>query len=209
MNATTNIAGVPDFAKANGLLPAIIQHANDNRVLMLGWMNEEALSRTRESGRVTFWSRSRQSLWTKGETSGNFLELVEVATDCDADTLLIRALPHGPTCHQGTASCFGDAATPRFLDELEALIAAPRESRRPDSYTTKLFEGGAATVAQKVGEEAVEVALAAVTRDDVGLPDECADLVFHLLVLLHSRGLDMRQVEAVLERRHRNSGPPD
>jgi phosphoribosyl-AMP cyclohydrolase / phosphoribosyl-ATP pyrophosphohydrolase len=201
----------PDFARSNGLLPAIIQHATDHRVLMLGWMNSEALARTRATGRVTFWSRSRQSLWTKGETSGHYLEVVDIAVDCDADTVLVRALPHGPTCHTGTASCFGDAATatePRFLDALESLIAASPQSRRPDSYTTKLLSAGTATAAQKVGEEAVEVALAAVTRDDAGLLDESADLLFHLLVLLRTRALDLRQVEAVLQRRHANPAAP-
>ena len=204
----------PDFTKSNGLVPAIVQHAVDHRVLMLGYMNAEALRKTRESGRVTFWSRSRQSLWTKGETSGYHLELVDIATDCDADTLLVRAIPHGPTCHNGTASCFGDAAQPRFLDTLEALIAAPASTRREGSYTTKLLEAGPAKVAQKVGEEGVEVALAAVTRDDAGLLDECADLMFHLLALLRTRGLSLAQVEAVLAARHAtartvNSRQPD
>ena len=191
----------PDFTKGNGLLPAIVQHASDGRVLMLGWMNEEALARTNESQQVTFWSRSRQRLWTKGETSGHALDLVSITTDCDADTLLVRALPRGPTCHTGSASCFADVE-PRFLDQLEALIAAPPGSRRADSYTSKLLDAGTATIAQKVGEEAVETALAAVTRDDAGLLDECADLVFHLLALLRSRGLAFGQVEAVLEARH-------
>ena len=192
----------PDFAKAGGLIPAIVQHAHDNRILMLGYMNAEALARTRKSGRVTFWSRSRNALWTKGETSGHYLELVDIATDCDADTLLVRALPHGPTCHNGTASCFGAAVQPRFLDTLESLIAAPASDRRADSYTTKLLEAGPVKVAQKVGEEAVEVALAAVTRDDAGLLDECADLMFHLLALLRTRGLAFAQVEDVLAARH-------
>ena len=192
----------PHFAKAGGLIPAIVQHAHDNRVLMLGYMNADALARTQESGRVTFWSRSRNTLWTKGETSGHYLELIDIATDCDADTLLVRAIPHGPTCHNGTASCFGDAAQPRFLDTLEALIAAPASTRREGSYTTKLLEAGPAKVAQKVGEEGVEVALAAVTRDDAGLLDECADLVFHLLALLRTRGLSFAQVEDVLAERH-------
>lgn len=208
MNAT------PDFAKAGGLIPAIIQHARDNRVLMLGYMNAEALARTRETGRVTFWSRSRNALWTKGETSGHHLELVDIATDCDADTLLVRAIPHGPTCHNGTQSCFGDSVQPRFLDTLEALIAAPASTRREGSYTTKLLDSSPAKVAQKVGEEAVEVALAAVTRDDAGLLDECADLMFHLLALLRTRGLSLAQVEAVLAHRHAaartvQSGLPD
>ena len=147
-------------------------------------------------------ARGINALWTKGETSGHYLELVDIATDCDADTLLVRAIPHGPTCHNGTASCFADAAQPRFLDTLEALIAAPASTRREGSYTTKLLEAGPAKVAQKVGEEGVEVALAAVTRDDAGLLDECADLVFHLLALLRSRGLSFAQVEDVLAERH-------
>ena len=191
-----------DWGKQDGLLPAIIQEAGSGRVLMLGYMNREALEATRSSGRVTFFSRSRQRLWTKGETSGHFLQLVSIETDCDNDSLLVQAIPNGPTCHLQRASCFPSAPA-NFLSELDLLIAT-RERERPEgSYTTKLFESGLRRIAQKVGEEGVETSLAAVVEDDQALLGEAADLVYHLLVLLRARGLSLADAVRVLEQRHR------
>jgi len=194
----------PDWQKGGGMLPAVVQHWQTGAVLMLGYMNAEALSLTRQSGKVTFWSRSKQRLWTKGETSGHCLVFKRVHLDCDADALLIAADPQGPTCHLGTQSCFGSDSAPAlaFLAELDALVAA-RERERPDgSYTTGLFEQGVRRIAQKVGEEAVETALAAVDQDADSLIGESADLLFHLLVLLRARGKSLDDVIAALARRH-------
>lgn len=188
--------------KQGGLLPAIIQDAGNGRVLMLGYMNAEALAATTASGRVTFYSRSKQRLWTKGETSGNFLAVVDVSVDCDGDTLLVQANPAGDTCHLQRPSCFPDAPA-NFLADLDALIATRDTERPPDSYTTRLFEAGLRRIAQKVGEEGVETALAAVVQDDEALLGEAADLVYHLGVLLRARGLSVRDVVRVLETRHR------
>lgn len=196
-----------DWNKQDGLLPAVVQHADSLQVLMLGYMDRAALAATLESGRVTFYSRSRQALWTKGETSGHVLELVALEADCDQDTLLVRARPRGPTCHLGRASCFA-AAPESFLPWLDALVAARAVQRPAGSYTTALLEGGARTVAQKVGEEGVEVALAAVAQDDAALAGEAADLLFHLLVLLRARGLSLADVEQVLRDRH-DPAPPE
>lgn len=193
-----------DWAKGNGLLPAVVQHWRSGEVLMLGYMNVEALTATREAGFVTFWSRSKQRLWTKGESSGNVLVVKSIRADCDRDTLLIEAEPHGPTCHLGTSSCFGDdARSPlAFLAELDALVAR-REAERPvDSYTTGLFDAGLRRIAQKVGEEGVETALAAVVETDDALLGEAADLVYHLTVLLCVRGLSLADVASVLAKRH-------
>ncbi len=193
--------------KSDGLLPATIQDAGSGRMLMLGYMNQEALRATLASGQVTFFSRSKQRLWTKGETSGNFLDLVEVAADCDQDALLILARPAGPTCHRGTQSCFGDALRSdatglSFLAQLEAVIGQ-RISERPEgSYTAKLWSRGPTRMAQKVGEEGLEVALAAVTQADEQLVGEAADLLFHLALLLKSRGLSLAKVVQELEARH-------
>jgi phosphoribosyl-ATP pyrophosphohydrolase/phosphoribosyl-AMP cyclohydrolase len=195
---------IPDFAKGDGLLPAIVQHAHSGEVLMLGYMDDAALAKTRASGLVTFFSRSKQRLWTKGETSGDSLALVDIRLDCDADTFLVRAIPAGPTCHTGTSSCFGDDVKPSlgFLGELDALVAS-RHSERPDgSYTTKLFEGGIRRMAQKVGEEGVETALAAVAEANDALIGEAADLVFHLMVVLRARGIGFDAVAAKLAARH-------
>lgn len=190
-----------DWAKVDGLMPAIIQDAATLRVLMLGYMDRDALDKTRASGRVTFFSRSKQRLWTKGETSGNHLELVEIRTDCDADTLLVSVRPHGPTCHTGATSCFG--ATPgNFLGALDALVKQREHDRPLNSYTTQLFEKGPRHIAQKVGEEGVETALAGVVQRDEDLLGESADLLFHLIVLLRSRGLSVEDAVAVLETRH-------
>jgi phosphoribosyl-ATP pyrophosphohydrolase/phosphoribosyl-AMP cyclohydrolase len=197
----------PDFAKGDGLLPAIVQHARSGEVLMLGYMDEAALARTRESGLVTFFSRSKQRLWTKGETSGDSLALVDIRLDCDADTFLVRAIPAGPTCHTGTSSCFGDDVRPSlgFLAELDALVASRHAERPEGSYTTKLFEGGIRRMAQKVGEEGVEAALAAVAEDDDALIGEAADLVFHLMVVLRARGIGFDAIATKLAARHTGS----
>ncbi|WP_129779937.1 bifunctional phosphoribosyl-AMP cyclohydrolase/phosphoribosyl-ATP diphosphatase HisIE [Peristeroidobacter soli] len=196
-----------DWSKGDGLLPAVVQDATTGKVLMLGYMNREALRKTLGEKRVTFYSRSKQRLWTKGETSSNFLQLVDAAIDCDNDTLLITARPDGPTCHNGTASCFGDeigttATRLAFLSRLESVIEK-RVSERPEgSYTARLWADGPTRMAQKVGEEGVEVALAAVTQSDDKLVGEAADLLFHLTLLLKSRQLSLGQVVEELERRH-------
>jgi len=190
------------WAKQDGLLPAIVQDADSLRVLMLGYMSREALAATLASGQVTFFSRRRQRLWVKGETSGNTLQLVSVEADCDRDSLLVRARPQGPTCHKGTISCFADAPGD-VVAELDAVIAQRKAEASEASYTRKLFDAGIARIAQKVGEEGVETALAAVTADDDALRGEAADLVYHLLVLLQARGLDWNGVRAELARRAR------
>ena len=187
--------------KQAGLLPAIVQDAGTRRVLMLGYMNREALSATLETRRVTFFSRSKGRLWMKGERSGDVLELVSLSADCDADTLLVQAIPHGPTCHLKRASCFPDAPGD-FLAELDALIATRERERPQGSYTTKLFGAGVRRIAQKVGEEGVETALAAVAQDEAALLGEAGDLVYHLLVLLRARGLGLSDVIALLRERH-------
>lgn len=192
------------WSKGDGLLPAIIQHWQSGEVLMLGYMNAEALEKTHESGRVTFWSRSKQRLWTKGETSGHWLMLKSIHADCDADTLLVMADPQGPVCHRGTPTCFdGDAAPHQaFLGKLDRLVAERRLDRPEGSYTTSLFDSGIRRIAQKVGEEGVETALAGVAQDATELLDESADLLYHLLVLLHARDLGLADVATRLQRRH-------
>lgn len=195
-----------DWRKIDGLVPAIVQDAFDGRVLMLGYMNPEALETTVSSGRVTFYSRSRQCLWTKGESSGHFLILESIAPDCDHDCLLVRATPQGPTCHLGTATCF-DGDLPMlpelaFLAELDRLLAQRERDRPEGSYTTDLFAAGTKRIAQKVGEEGVETALAAAAGDELELLNESADLLYHLLVLLRSRGLDLQRLVAQLAARH-------
>ncbi|GAA0261863.1 bifunctional phosphoribosyl-AMP cyclohydrolase/phosphoribosyl-ATP diphosphatase HisIE [Rhodanobacter caeni] len=208
MSDTTDTSRL-DWSKGEGLLPAIVQHWLSGEVLMLGYMNAEALDETRRSGHVTFYSRSKQRLWTKGEVSGHVLDLKSIRIDCDADTLLIQAEPHGPTCHEGTSSCFGNGADVRpplgFLAELDALVAQRHADRPEGSYTTKLFDGGIRRIAQKVGEEGVETALAAVAQGDEELLGEAADLVFHLTVALRARGLSFADVAKVLAGRHRAS----
>lgn len=199
-----------DFSKGDGLLPVIVQDAQTARVLMLGYMNQEALQATLDSGHVTFFSRSKQRLWTKGETSGHVLKLVKLSADCDRDTLLVLATPHGPTCHTGTESCFGDltaAATEiGFLSQLQQVIDE-RIQRQPEgSYTAKLWADGPRRMAQKVGEEGVEVALAAVAQSEQHLVSESADLLFHLSLLLKSRNLSLNDVVAELSRRHQVKG---
>lgn len=197
-----------DWAKGEGLLPAIVQHWRSGEVLMLGYMDAAALQATQASGKVTFYSRSKQRLWTKGESSGHVLAVKAISIDCDADTLLVQAQPHGPTCHNGTRSCFGEDARPPlgFLAELDQLIAQRHAERPAGSYTTGLFEGGIRRMAQKVGEEGVETALAAVAQDDDELLGEAADLIFHLDVVLRARGLGLAEVSALLARRHAARG---
>lgn len=190
-----------DFAKQGGLLPAIVQDARTRRVLMLGYMDHSAVEATLASGKVTFFSRSRQRLWMKGETSGDILELVSIEADCDADALLVQAIPHGPTCHLQRASCFPGAPS-SVLAELQATLQQRERERPAGSYTTSLFESGLRKIAQKVGEEGVETALALVAQDDRAVLDEAADLFFHTLVGLRARGLDLAEVERVLAQRH-------
>jgi len=192
--------------KMGGLIPAIVQDAFDGRVLMQGYMNKEALTVTLEAGQVTFWSRSRQRLWTKGETSGHYLDLVDIHSDCDSDCLLIRARQEGPTCHLGLDTCFDvdGKVIPQlaFLADLERVIASRDEERPAGSYTTLLLESGVKRIAQKVGEEGVETALAAAAGGDEELLNESADLIYHLLVLLRSRKLELGSMVEVLKTRH-------
>jgi phosphoribosyl-AMP cyclohydrolase / phosphoribosyl-ATP pyrophosphohydrolase len=200
-----------DWAKGGGLLPAVIQHARTGKVLMLGYMNPEALQRTLDGRRVVFFSRSRNELWTKGETSGHYLETVDVSADCDADTILVLAIPAGPTCHLGTETCFAaaqapDAARIAFLASLEATIARRIAESPEGSYTARLYSSGIGRIAQKVGEEGVETALAAVTRGDDEVLGECADLLYHLLVLLKARNLSLEHVVQELASRHASKG---
>jgi phosphoribosyl-ATP pyrophosphohydrolase/phosphoribosyl-AMP cyclohydrolase len=201
--------GLPevDWTKVGGLVPAVVQHWRSGEVLMLGYMSREALAATLESGRVTFFSRSRQRLWTKGETSGNHLLLKSLHVDCDADAVMLRAEPTGPVCHAGTPTCFADAPPLplAFLDALDALVGQRAIDRPAQSYTTRLFDSGLRAIAQKIGEEGVETALAAVVEDDDALLGESADLIFHLLVLLRARNLELAQVVAVLAHRHAGS----
>lgn len=204
---TLDDVGSLDWGKGNGLLPAIVQHARTGRVLMLGYMNDSALRETLAGGRVVFYSRSREMLWTKGETSGHHLNVVDVSTDCDADAILVLADPAGPTCHNGTESCFADAPHAdaqrlEFLALLENIIANRIADRPEDSYTARLFAKGTGRIAQKVGEEGVETALAAVAADDDALIGESADLLYHLLVLLKSRELTLARVIDELRARH-------
>lgn len=189
-----------DWTKGDGLLPVVVQDAASLRVLMLGYMDRAALEQTRRSGHVTFYSRSKRRLWTKGETSGHVLELVSVDVDCDADTLLVMARPQGPTCHLQRPSCFPDAPADA-LGTLDAVIADRAASPQAGSYTARLFESGVRRIAQKVGEEGVETALAGVVQDDEALLGEAADLVYHLLVLLRARGLGLDAVRRVLDER--------
>ncbi|MGH8051770.1 MAG: bifunctional phosphoribosyl-AMP cyclohydrolase/phosphoribosyl-ATP diphosphatase HisIE [Arenimonas sp.] len=190
-----------DWNKQDGLLPAIIQDANTLQVLMLGYMNREALEATQKENKVTFYSRSKQRLWKKGETSGHVLNVISIEADCDNDTLLIQAVPAGPTCHLNRASCF-EAAPENFIAQLDTLLAQRQKTMPEGSYTTKLFESGVRRIAQKVGEEGVETALAAVAQDENDLLNEASDLVYHLMVLLRSRGLDWNAVQGSLKQRH-------
>jgi phosphoribosyl-ATP pyrophosphohydrolase/phosphoribosyl-AMP cyclohydrolase len=196
-----------DWDKGGGLVPAVVQDARTARVLMLGYMNPESLRRTLDTRRVAFFSRSRNELWTKGETSGHCLDVVDVSADCDSDTILVLAHPVGPTCHKGTETCFAEAPAPAasriaFLASLEETIARRIAESPEGSYTSRLYASGIGRIAQKVGEEGVETALAAVTRDDGELLGECADLLYHLLVLLKARNLSLELVVQELASRH-------
>jgi phosphoribosyl-ATP pyrophosphohydrolase/phosphoribosyl-AMP cyclohydrolase len=198
-----------DWGKGDGLLPAVVQHADTGAVLMLGYMNREALAETLSSNRVTFWSRSKKRLWTKGETSGNFLELRAVAVDCDGDTLLILAEPTGPACHTGTPTCWGESPPQAageklaFLATLEGVIQQRIAAKPEGSYTAKLLAEGTRRIAQKVGEEGLELALAAVAQSNDDIVGEAADLLYHAMLLLQVKQLSLGQVVAELERRHK------
>lgn len=195
-----------DFDKWEGLVPAVIQDAKTRTVLMLGFMNKEALEKTLRTGKVTFFSRTRQTLWTKGETSGNFLEVVEVLTDCDKDTILVKAKPTGPVCHTGKDTCFDERnrlAVP-FIYTLESIIKSRKNSPVEGSYTNHLFESGMKKITQKVGEESTETIIEALSDDRSRLKEETADLLYHLLVLLRAVDVDLSEIETVLEARHGN-----
>jgi len=194
-----------DFEKGGGLVPAIVQNADTLQVLMLGYMNADAVAKTQDTQLVTFYSRSRDTLWTKGETSGNSLTLVSLDIDCDKDTILVKARPAGPTCHEGTVSCFGDegASGVGFLAYLESLIEDRKGADADSSYTAKLLQGPLRRAAQKVGEEGVETALAAVAETDDKLTSEAADLIYHLLVLLAAKDMKFDSVIEELQRRHK------
>lgn len=196
-----------DFEKCGGLVPAIVQDAETRNVLMLGYMNQEALDKTLETRKVTFWSRTRMTLWTKGETSGNFLHLVDIKVDCDNDTLLVRATPDGPTCHKGTDTCWGEENTRvdnplLFLTELQDFINRRHEEMPEGSYTTSLFKDGVNRMAQKLGEEALEAVIEATNGTNDKLVYEASDMLYHLIVLLTSKGLRIEDVAAELQKRH-------
>ena len=205
-----------DFEKMGGLVPAIIQDATTRQVLMLGFMNEESYQKTLDTGHVTFWSRTRQTLWTKGETSGHFLNLVDMKTDCDNDTLLVRVNPIGPTCHTGTDTCWGEENTPidngqrtmdnsnplLFLSELQSFIDQRKQQMPEGSYTTSLFNKGINKIAQKVGEEALETVIEATNGTKEHLVYEASDLLYHLIVMLTEKGLRIEDVAEELHRRH-------
>jgi phosphoribosyl-ATP pyrophosphohydrolase/phosphoribosyl-AMP cyclohydrolase len=193
-----------DWAKTDGMMPAIVQHAVSGEVLMHGYMNQEALTKTLETGKVTFWSRTKQRLWTKGETSAHFLNVVSITPDCDNDTLLLLVNPVGPTCHRGTSSCFSPAAADwTFLYQLEQLLAERKHADPASSYTASLYASGTKRIAQKVGEEGVETALAATVNDRDELTNEASDLVYHLLVLLQDQDLNLSAVIENLRQRHK------
>ncbi|OAT23375.1 bifunctional phosphoribosyl-AMP cyclohydrolase/phosphoribosyl-ATP diphosphatase HisIE [Proteus myxofaciens] len=195
-----------DWEKVDSLMPVIIQNAISGDVLMLGYMNKEALAATLTSGNVTFYSRTKQRLWTKGETSGNFLKVANIYPDCDNDTLLILANPIGPTCHNGTESCFAPAQSQwGFLYELENLLAERKNASPDSSYTASLYASGTKRIAQKVGEEGVETALAATVNDREELKNEASDLIYHLLVLLQDQSLSLSDVIGCLQERHKKA----
>lgn len=193
-----------NFNKSDGLLPAIIQDAATGKVLMLGFMNKAAVQKTIEEKKVTFFSRSKKRLWTKGETSGNFLHVLDIKADCDNDTLLIKARPDGPTCHTGADTCFDEVNQPdHFLWKLEQLIQDRKADPKEGSYTTSLFDKGINKIAQKVGEEAVELVIEAKDNDEALFLGEAADLLYHYLILLTAKGYHLQEVIQVLESRHR------
>lgn len=194
-----------DFEKGDGLVPVVVQDVTNGTVLMLGYMNQEAVDKTIASGKVTFYSRSKQRLWTKGETSGNFMIYDHMVVDCDKDTLLVKAKPTGPVCHTGTATCFGDETIENhaFLSVLESIITDRKENDSDQSYTSSLFRKGINKVAQKVGEEAVELVIEAKDNDDELFTNEAADLLFHYLILLQAKGFKLKDILSVLEARHK------
>lgn len=192
-----------DWDKVDGLMPAIVQNAVSGEVLMLGYMNQDALSCTLQHKKVTFYSRTKQRLWTKGESSGHFLHVVSITPDCDNDSLLIMAIPEGPTCHNGTSSCFSPAQSDwGFLYQLEQLLSARKQADPESSYTARLYASGTKRIAQKVGEEGVETALAATVHDREELTNEASDLIYHLMVLLQDQGLSFSDVIDCLKKRH-------
>lgn len=193
-----------DWVKTDGMMPAIVQHAVSGEVLMHGYMNQQALDKTLATGKVTFWSRTKQRLWTKGESSEHFLNVVSITPDCDNDTLLVLVNPVGPTCHLGTSSCFSPAAADwTFLYQLEQVLAERKHADPKSSYTASLYASGTKRIAQKVGEEGVEVALAATVNDRHELTNEASDLVYHLLVLLQDQDLNLSTVIENLRQRHK------
>lgn len=192
-----------DFTKSNGLVPVIIQDEKTLEVLMLGYMNEEAFNKTRTENKVTFFSRTKNRLWTKGEESGNFLYVKSISLDCDRDTLLIKAEPHGPTCHTGSRSCFQTAYNQNFIFKLEQIITDRYENPAEGSYINKLRNKGLNKIAQKVGEEGVETVIAALAETETDLINEASDLLFHLMVLLKEKNLDLKTIAENLEKRHR------
>ncbi len=193
-----------DFSKGNGLVPAVIQDYNTLQVLMLGFMNEEAYEKTKSEGRVTFFSRSKNRLWTKGETSGNYLFVKEITTDCDHDSILIRVNPAGPVCHTGNKSCFGEEVPKGFIYELETIISQRIDENIADSYTNKVYRKGINKIAQKVGEEAVELIIES-KDDNIDLfMNEAADLLYHLLILLKAKNLSFSDIEEILLSRHKS-----
>ena len=192
-----------DFKKGNGLVPVVIQDNNSLQVLMVGYMNEDAYKKTREEGKVTFFSRSKNRLWTKGETSGNFLIVKEITIDCDNDALLIKTDPAGPVCHTGRKSCFGEEASKGFIYELEQIINQRIENNTGESYTNKLFRKGINKVAQKVGEETVELIIEAKDDNPELFKNEAADLLYHLLILFKTKGIKLADIEEVLLKRHK------
>jgi phosphoribosyl-AMP cyclohydrolase / phosphoribosyl-ATP pyrophosphohydrolase len=190
-----------DFKKGNGLTPVIIQDYTTLQVLMLGYMNEDAFTKTEAEGKVTFFSRSKNRLWTKGETSGNFLQVKEIKIDCDNDTILIKALPTGAVCHTGTQTCFGERDTKGFLYKLEETVHKRIDRNDENSYTNKLYKRGINKVAQKVGEEAVELVIEAKDNNDELFKNEAADLLYHLLILLKAKNMKLEDVEEILKER--------
>jgi len=190
-----------DFSKSDGLVPVIIQNFQNQQVLMLGYMNEEAFAKTREEGKVTFFSRSKNRLWTKGETSGNFLLVKDILIDCDNDTILVKAEPVGPTCHTGSTTCFSEETARGFLYELQQTIAQRIDDNDESSYTNKLYRKGINKVAQKVGEEAVELVIEAKDNNDDLFKNEAADLLYHLLILLKTKNVKLEDIELVLKNR--------
>lgn len=195
----------PDFDKQNGLIPAIVQDHRTHKVLMLGFMNREAYEKTMESKLATFYSRTRKTIWTKGETSGNILKVIEIIADCDNDTILIKAEPSGPVCHTGDDTCFGEDNTMglEFINHLIGVIKDRKTNPSPNSYTSSLFEKGINKIAQKVGEEAVELVIEGKDNNRELFLNEAADLLFHYLVLLEAKGIDISEVIGILQSRHK------